>query len=109
MAQLRQDYPAIRARDAEVVVVGPEGVEQFRKHWESEAYPFVGIPDPNHNIADLYGQQVRLLKWGRLPALVVVDRAGTIRYQQHGDSMQDFAPSEELLAVLDEINQATHA
>jgi peroxiredoxin Q/BCP len=109
MAQLRQAYPEIRARNAEVVVVGPEGPAEFRDFWQREEYPFVGIPDPDHNIAGDYGQQVRLLKWGRLPALVVVDRAGNMRFQHHGDSMQDLTPSEELLAVLDEINQSAPA
>lgn len=99
----------IRARNAEVVVVGPEAPVPFRTFWQREAYPFIGIPDPNHTIADLFGQQVRLLKWGRLPALVVVDRAGKIRYQHYGDSMQDLAPSEDLLTILDEINQSTPA
>ena len=72
MAQLRQHYDAIRERDAEVVIVGPEKPEAFRKYWEQEGLPFVGLPDPDHRVAKLYGQQVRLLKLGRMPAMVVV-------------------------------------
>jgi peroxiredoxin Q/BCP len=39
-----------------------------------------------------------------LPALVVVDPAGVIRYAHYGDSMSDIPRTEEVLAVLDRIN-----
>ena len=105
MAQLRQHYDAIRAREAEVVIVGPEKPEAFRKYWEKEGLPFVGLPDPDHRVAKLYGQQVRVLKLGRMPAMVVVDKGGRVHYRHHGKSMADIPPVEDVLAVLDGLNE----
>jgi len=105
MAQLRQDYAQFQARDAEIVVVGPDDARAFARYWEKEGFPFVGLPDPTHTVADLYGQQVKLLKLGRLPALVVVDKEGRIVYKHFGDSMSDIVPNTEVLAVLDDLNR----
>lgn len=105
MAQLRQDYDEFVARGAEVVVVGPDNQQAFRAYWEKERLPFVGLANPDHSVAKLYGQQVRLLKLGRMPALVVIDRNGRVHYQHHGNSMKDIPPNEGILALLDDINE----
>ncbi len=105
MAQLRQDYQEFQRRDAEIVVVGPESPKAFADYWTKEQLPFVGLPDPDHNVAGRYGQEVKLLKMGRLPALMVVDKAGVVRYQHYGDSMQDTVSNAELLDLLDELQK----
>ncbi len=106
MAQLRQHYDQIKAREAEVLIVGPEKPEAFRRHWEELRLPFVGLPDPDHRVAKLYGQQVRILKLGRMPAMVVIDKLGRVHYRHHGQSMKDIPPVEDVLEVLDGLNQA---
>lgn len=106
MAQLRQDYQEFTRRNAEIVVVGPEDARSFAYYWQREQLPFIGLPDPEHQVADLYGQQVKLLKFGRMPALAVVDSLGQIRYRHYGSSMSDIPPNQEILAVLDQLNQA---
>ena len=105
MAQLRQDYDQFVARNAEVVVVGPEDREAFAQYWEDERMPFVGLPDPKHTVLKRYGQEVNLFKLGRMPAQVIIDRAGRARYVHYGHSMSDIPPNAELLELLDEINQ----
>jgi peroxiredoxin Q/BCP len=104
MAQLRQDYQEFIEHDAEVVVVGPEDQAAFREYWERESLPFVGLADPEHNVASEYGQEVKLLRLGRMPALVVVGKDGRIHYQHYGDSMRDIASNKEVLAVLHSLN-----
>ena len=64
MAQLRQDYQKFVDRHAEVIAVGPEDAKTFSDFWHSEKMPFVGIPDPRHIIAKLFGQKVNPLKIG---------------------------------------------
>ncbi len=104
MAQLRQGYPEFQAREAEVVVVGPEDAESFRRLWQSEGFPFVGLPDPSLNVLQRYGQEVSLLKLGRMPAQVVIDKQGNVRYAHYGHSMRDIPSNAELLQVLDQLN-----
>jgi len=105
MAQLRRDYDEFIKRDAEVIVIGPENKEAFAKYWEKESLPFVGLPDPGHTVLKLYGQEVDLFKMGRMPAQVIVERAGQARYVHYGHSMSDIPPNEDLLALIDELNQ----
>ena len=105
MAQLRRDYDEFVRRDAEVVVVGPEGRDAFADYWEEESLPFVGLPNPEHTVLRLYGQEIRLFKMGRMPAQVIVDRTGEARYVHYGHSMEDIPPNEELLALLDGLNR----
>ena len=96
MAQLRRQYEMIRHKGAEVVVVGPDGAAAFEKHWAREKLPFVGLPDPTHTVSDAFGQQFKLLKLGRMPALVIIDEEGTVRVVHYGASMSDI-PSTDLL------------
>ncbi len=84
---------------------GPEDAPAFAQYWQKERLPFVGLPDPQHTVANLYGQQVKLLKLGRLPALAVVDKKGRVRYQHHGQSMSDIPPNDEILSLLDTLNR----
>lgn len=105
MAQLRQDYPKLTERDAQVVVIGPESARAFQDYWSKENLPFIGLPDPEHRVLKLYGQEVNLFKLGRMPAQVVIDKQGVARYVHYGHSMSDIPATEDILAVLDEINQ----
>jgi peroxiredoxin len=104
MAQLRQDYEQFVARDIEIVVVGPESARAFADYWRKEALPFTGLPDPQASVLKLYGQEVNLFKLGRMPAQVLVDKAGVARFVHYGHSMSDIPPNEEILALGDEIN-----
>ena len=104
MAQLRHDHSEFVDRDVEVVVVGPEDAAAFAAYWQAESLPFVGLPDPKHGVLKLYGQQVKLFKLGRMPAQVLIDKAGVARYVHYGHSMSDIPENAELLALVDEID-----
>jgi len=104
MAQLRQDYAQYQDRDAEVIAVGPEERDAFVEYWEEHEMPFVGLPDPDHTVLRLYGQEIKLFKMGRMPAQVIVDKEGMARYVHYGHSMSDIPSNQELLGILDELN-----
>jgi peroxiredoxin Q/BCP len=103
MAQLRRDYQEFVKRDAEVIAIGPEKPESFADWWRSHDMPFIGLPDPDHSVSKRYGQQVKLLKLGRLPAQLVIDKMGLIRYVHYGSSMSDIPENKEILAILDQL------
>ena len=104
MAQLRRDHEQYTARDTAVVVIGPEGAGAFRDFFEANDLPFIGLPDPKHSVLKLYGQQVNLFKLGRMPAQVIIDKAGVVRYVHYGHSMSDIPPNDELLALIDSLD-----
>lgn len=105
MAQLRQDYDLFHQRGAEIIALGPDGPNAFKRYWESEQIPFIGLPDIKSRISDIYYQEVNLLKLGRMPAIFVIDRQGMIRYAHYGDSMKDIPPNQEILDILDQLPQ----
>ncbi len=104
MAQLRHDHDQFDARDVAVIAVGPEDAAAFARYWEKESLPFIGLPDPKHSVLKLYGQEVKLFKLGRMPAQVLIDKAGVARYVHYGHSMSDIPENAELLSLADELN-----
>jgi len=104
MAQLRQDYAEFEKRQARVVVVGPEDAKAFTAYFQANDLPFVGLPDPTASVLKLYGQEVNLFKLGRMPAQVIVDRDGMVRFVHYGHSMADIPENSELFELLDLIN-----
>ena len=104
MAQLRQDYDKFQAADAEIVVVGPDDANAFSKYWGENDLPFIGLPDPEHSVLKLYGQEVNLFKLGRVPALMLIDKKEQVRYQHYSDSMADIPENSLILGMLDKIN-----
>jgi peroxiredoxin len=67
--------------------------------------PFVGIPDPNHNIAKLYNQEIRVFYGGRLPAMVVIDKDFKIRASYMSGSPSDIPSDDEVFSLLDNLNK----
>lgn len=104
MAQLRQDHDQFVEQDTAVVVLGPEKPDKFRAYWQENDLPFTGVPDPKHTVLKRYGQEIKLFKLGRMPAQLIVDKAGIVRYVHYGHSMRDIPPNEELLDLLQQIN-----
>ena len=105
MAQLRQDYQKFVDQDAVVIVAGPEKPDQFSKYWCDHNMPFIGLPDPSYTVLKLFGQEVNLFKFGRMPAQLVVDKQGIARFVHYGKSMADIPDNAELLELLAELRQ----
>jgi len=94
-------------RGAEIVAVGPDNAPNFKRYWEREELPFIGLPDPTHSVARLYKQEVNLFKLGRMPLNSVVDIEGRIRYIHYGSSMADIPPNETFFNVIEELKKAS--
>ena len=100
MAQLRQDYSKFEESGTMVVVVGPEGADAFASYWSKNDLPFVGLPDPEHSVLKLYGQEIKLFKLGRMPVQVLVDESGAARFVHYGHNMSDIPANEEILQLI---------
>ena len=105
MAQLRQDFAEFEKNQTTILVIGPEGRQAFARYWKENGLPFIGLPDPSHRVLRLYGQQVKLLKYGRMPAQVLVDREGKVRFIHYGQDMTDIPTNREVLAVVAGLDQ----
>src|SRR5512133_224624 len=105
MAQLRLDYQEFVTRSTTIIVVGPEGSKAFANYWQANKLPFIGLPDASASVLKLYGHEINLFKMGRMPAQVLVDKAGIARFVHYGHSMSDIPENAELFALIDIINQ----
>lgn len=104
---MRLDYELFVERDTLVVSIGPEDGEAFRRYWEKNGLLFIGLPDKEHRVLKLYGQQVKIFKLGRQPAQMLIDKKGSLRYVHYGHSMKDIPSTAEMIALLDQLQQET--
>ena len=104
MAQLRQDFAEFGKRQTTILVIGPENAAAFARYFSEHDLPFIGLPDPAHTVLDLFGQQINLFKFGRMPAQLLVDKVGMARFIHYGHDMTDIPANAEMLALIDEVN-----
>jgi peroxiredoxin Q/BCP len=107
MAQLRLEHELLIAQDAEVIVVGPESSTDFQAYWKKHDLPFIGLPNPDHSVLKRFGQEVNLFKLGRMPAQVIIDKNGIVRYVHYGKSMADIPTNQDIMEILSELNTMT--
>jgi peroxiredoxin Q/BCP len=98
---MKEDFKAFTSRNATIVVVAPHAAETIAEYWKKEDLPMIGVPDADGKLANLYGQEWKLLKLGRMPALFVIDRQGTLAFTQYGKNMSDIPRNSDVLKVLD--------
>lgn len=106
MAQLRRDFEEFVKRDTVVIAVGPDKKGAFKLFWKQNDIPFIGLSDHDHKVARLYDQEVNLLKAGRIPAQIVIDKNGVVRFAHYSNSMADIPADEKIFELLDELNKS---
>jgi len=104
MAQLRQDYNRFVEKDTVVLAVGPDSQEAFQKYWRQNEIPFIGLADSDHTVAKKYDQEVNLLKFGRVPAQMLIDKKGELRFVHYANSMSDIPENETILEKIAAFN-----
>ena len=104
MAQLRDDFEEFTETDTAIVAVGPENEVKFKSYWTQKDLPFIGLPDPTHSVLKLYGQEVKLFKFGRMPAMVIVDKSSQVRFVHYGHDMSDIPDNKDVLESLRTFN-----
>lgn len=98
---MRDNYQEFVKRGVEILVIGPDGPRAFKRYWEEEKMPFPGCADIGSKVADTYQQEVNILKLGRMPVEIIIDRTRIIRYLHYGESMSDIPQIRQLLEVID--------
>lgn len=100
MAQLRHDAQDFVKRQAQVIVIGPENARAFEAYRRVNDLPFVCLTDPKAGVTKLYGQEVNLSKLGRMPAQIIVDKAGVAGFVHYGHSMSDIPDNAEMCGFI---------
>jgi len=103
MMQLHQDYHKFLEKDTKIIVIGPENANKFKDYWEEKNLKFYGIPDEKKSVLKLYEQKVNLFKLGRMPAQMLVDKEGVLRYIHYGHSMEDIPKNSEIFELINKL------
>jgi len=104
---MRNHYSDFTSRNAEILAVGPDDMQTFQRYWTKESLPFIGLPNPTHNVALEYRQEVNLFKLGRMPLNSIIDLEGRIRFVHYGASMSDIPDNETFLSVIDSLSTSS--
>ena len=106
MAQLRHDYEGFRSQSAEILVVVPNGPKLIAKHVRENKPPYPILTDKGGLVAEQYGIGVRrtilpTLSCFFTPTVLLVDRAGAVRYTNYTRSYIREPDNREPLSVLE--------
>lgn len=97
---MRQKKALFDAAGVQVFLTGPDRPVAFERKSADDGLPFPAIPDPDHRIAGLYGQEVVWRRYGRMPSMILVGGDGMVLWAHYGDSMEDIPSVEDVLTHL---------
>ncbi len=100
MMRLHHEIEMIKAKNIKLIVVCPENKEKIEKFAKDMDFSFDFVADSSHKLADEYNQQVKILKFGRMPAQIVLDKNLNVIYSHYASSMKDIVEESEILAKL---------
>ena len=102
-AHLRKDYEKFEQMDTYLYPILADSEKNAKKLEEKYARKYPVFYDPTKKVPKMLNQEVKLLKLGRMPGLLIVDKAGIIQYAYYGESMSDIPKNEILFEVLEKI------
>ena len=103
-ATLRKDLEKFEAEDGFLYPILADKEKNAKKMEEKYARKYPVFYDESKEIPDMLNQEVKLLKLGRMPGLLIVDKKGIIQYAYYGENMHDIPENDEILEVLKKLN-----
>lgn len=77
---------------------GLKGAKTLEEKYAKNKFPI--FYDPKKKVLKLLNQEVVLLKLGRMPGLLIVDKEGIIRYAYYSNAMHDIPKNDILIEEL---------
>ena len=104
-ARLRRDLEKFEELDGYLYPILVDNENNAKKMEQKYARKYPVFYDESKKVAGMLKQEVRLIKLGRMPGLLVIDKQGIIQYAYYGKNMHDIPENEEILEVLKKINK----
>ena len=101
---MREDFSLFQAAGTHIVVIARHSPDQMREYWEKHHLPYIGVPDLNGSLGNLYGQKWHLLKLGLMPAQFIISTSMQIVYAHYSSSMADIPKNKTILDELQSLN-----
>lgn len=98
--KLGDNFEKFEDFNAILYAILPDDFESAKNFETNFARKFPIYYDAKKKVNKMLKQEVKPLKLGRMPALLIIDGQGIIRYAYYSDSMDDIPTNEELFEVL---------
>lgn len=92
------------ALDAYLYPILADSEKNAKKMEQKYARKYPIFYDESKTVVNMLNQEVKWLKGGRMPGLLIIDKQGIIRYAYYSESMSDIPENDVLLEVLRNIN-----
>ena len=96
---MREDIDRFTGAGATVVAVAPDTPEGVARFVRDRDYPFPLLADTDHTVFDAYDVINRLASLGQRPAVFVIDRSGTVRFDSIGTQQWQIPSNDSVLAL----------
>lgn len=83
------------------MAIAPHSVSELTAHLAKNPYPFTLVADEDGSAFDAYDVTSRMISLGQQPAMFIVDKTGTIRFDAIGSQQWDLVGPKELRKLLD--------
>ena len=100
-----KDLKKFNELNTEIYAILPDTLEnakEFESKFANSEYPI--YYDDKKKVNKMLKQEIKPLKFGRMPALLIIDKQGLIRYAYYSDSMDDIPKNNDLLNIIEELN-----
>lgn len=91
--------------DAYIFAILADNEDNAKKMEKKYARKYPIFYDESKKVPKKLNQQVKWLKLGRMPGLLIADKQGIIQYAYYSDNMHDIPENETLLEELKKINK----
>ena len=98
---MRDSIGEFEKRDAQVLAIAPDTLENARTYFQSNDIPFPCLADPEREVYRQYDVKSALVSLGQRPGLFIVDGEGIVRYAHLGWQQWEIPSVQETLRQLD--------
>ncbi len=98
---MRDSIAEFDKRDAQLLAIAPDSLEQAQSYFERNEIPFPCLADPEREVYRQYDVKSALVSMGQRPGLFIVDGEGVVRYAYLGWQQWEIPSVEETLRQLD--------
>ena len=98
---MRDSIAEFDKRDAQLLAIAPDSLEQAHSYFERNEIPFPCLADPEREVYRQYDVKSALVSMGQRPGLFIVDGEGVVRYAYLGWQQWEIPSVEETLRQLD--------
>ena len=94
-------YEKFQSLETEIIPILVDNLinaQQMEQKYAKGKFPI--LYDQKNLVAKNLNQEVKWLKFGRLPGMLIVDKQGIVKYAYYGDNMHDIPKNREVLEIL---------